>query len=148
MKPIVTEYQLHRLICPVCRDVTRAELLAGVPLGGFGPRVRAITALCTGAYHLSKRRTQQVMTDLFGLLLSVGTIANLEQVIAEALTQPVEEAQTYIQAQHTAYVDETGWLEGRARAWLWTAVTASVTVFVVRLSRIRQVAQELLGERF
>jgi len=31
---------------------------------------------------------------------------------------------------------------------LWTAVTAGVTVFVVRRSRSGQVAQELLGERF
>ena len=33
-------------------------LPVGVPTGGFGPRVQAITALCTGAYHLSKRTTQ------------------------------------------------------------------------------------------
>jgi transposase len=47
-----------------------------------------------------------------------------------------------------ADLDETGWREGRARAWLWTAVTAWVTVFVVRPSRSAKVAQELLGERF
>ena len=58
MKPVVTEYQLHRLVCPACGEETRAEVPAGVPPGGFGPRVQAITALCTGAYHLSKRTTQ------------------------------------------------------------------------------------------
>jgi transposase len=47
MKPVVTEYQLHRLVCPACGEETRAEVLAGVPMGGFGPRVQAITALCT-----------------------------------------------------------------------------------------------------
>jgi transposase len=50
--------------------------------------------------------------------------------------------------QHAVYLDETGWREGRARAWLWTAVTAWVTVFVVRSSRSAKVAHELLGERF
>jgi transposase len=53
-----------------------------------------------------------------------------------------------VQGQLTAYLDETGWREGRQRAWLWTAVTAWVTVFVVRRSRRSQVAHELLGERF
>jgi transposase len=67
VKPVVTEYQLHQLVCPVCGDVSRAELPAGVPTGGFGPRVQAITALCTGAYHLSKRTTQSVLEDLFGV---------------------------------------------------------------------------------
>jgi transposase len=148
VKPVVTAYQLHQLRCPACGAATRAELPAGVPAGAFGPRVQAITALCTGAYHLSKRTTECVMKDLFGLPISVGSIANLEQASAEALAQPVAEARAYVQAQHAAYLDETGWREGHARAWLWTAVTAWVTVFVVRLSRSAKVAHELLGERF
>jgi IS1 family transposase len=64
------------------------------------------------------------------------------------VTEPVAEARTYVQQQAVAYLDETGWRAGEQRAWLWTAVTAGVTVFVIRLSRGSQVAQELLGERF
>jgi transposase len=119
-----------------------------VPVGAFGPRLQAITALCTGAYHRSKRTTQRVLEDLLSLPMSVGRMTHLEQTTAKALAQPVEEARTYIQAQHAAYLDETGWREGRARAGLWTAVTAWVTVFVGRLSRSAKVAHELLGERF
>jgi transposase len=88
------------------------------------------------------------MEDLFGLPMSLGTIANLEQATVQTLKAPVAEARTYVQAQPVAYLDETGWREGQQRAWLWTAVTAWVTVFVVRRSRSSKVAQELLGERF
>ena len=148
IKPVVTEYQLHQLGCPACGEATRGELPVGVSSGAFGPRVQAITALCTGAYHLSKRTTQRVLEDLFGLPMSLGTIANLEQATVQALVEPVAEARAYVQEQPAAYLDETGWREGRQRAWLWTAVTTWVTVFVVRLSRSRKVAQELLGGRF
>jgi transposase len=148
IKPVVTEYQLHQLCCPACGEATRGELPVGVSSGAFGPRVQAITALCTGAYHLSKRTTQSVLEDLFGLPMSLGTLANLEQATVHALAEPVAEARAYVQGQPTAYLDETGWHEGRHRAWLWTAVTACVTVFIVRLSRSSKVAQELLGERF
>jgi transposase len=148
VQPVVIEYQLHQLSCPVCGEVTRAELPVGVPRGGFGPRVQAIAALCTGAYHLSKRTTQRVLDDLFGVSICGGTLANLEQTTVAALAQPVAEARASVQAQPVAYLDETGWREGRARAWLWAAVTTWVTVFVVRLSRSGQVAQELLGEQF
>jgi transposase len=148
VKPVVTEYQLHQLICPGCGEVTRAVLPAGVPIGGFGPRARAMTALCTGAYHLSKRTTQSVLADLFGLPLSLGTIVNLEQATAQALAVPVAEARAYVQTQPAASLDETGWREGRQRAWLWVAATTWVTVLIVRLSRSAAVAQELLGERF
>jgi transposase len=148
MKPVVTEYQLHQLVCSACGEVTRAEVPPGVPLGGFGPRVQAISALCTGAYHLSKRTTQAVLEDLFGVVLGLGTIANLEQATTRAVAESVAEARAYVQAQPTAYADETGWREGQNRAWLWTVVTAWVTVFAIRRSRSGQVAQDLLGERF
>jgi transposase len=148
IKPVITEYQLHRLVCPACGDATRAEVPTGVPTGEFGPRVQAITALCTGAYRLSKRTTQSVMADLFGVSVSRGTVAQLEQATVQALAAPVAAARAYVQAQPAAYLDETGWREGQQRAWLWTAVTAWVTVFVVRLSRSAKVAQELVGEGF
>jgi transposase len=148
VKPVVTEYQLHLLVCPVCGEATRAAVPAGVPPGGFGPRVQAIAALCTGASHLSKRTTQSVLEDLFGVALRLGTLANLEQATAQAVAEPVAAARTDVQQQPAAYLDETGGREGPRRAWLWTAVTAGVTVVVVRLSRRGQVAQELLGECF
>jgi transposase len=148
IKPVVTEYQLPRLVCPACGTATQAEVPAGVPTGGFGPRIQATTALCTGAYHLAKRMTQNVLKDLFGVQLSVGTVANLEQTTGQLLAEPVAEARAYVQGQPTAYLDETGWRERTQRAWLGTAVTAWVTVFVVRQSRRGQVARELLGEHF
>jgi transposase len=48
VRPVVTEYQLHRRVCPACGVTTRATLPLGVPTGGFGARVQAIVALCTG----------------------------------------------------------------------------------------------------
>jgi transposase len=148
VKPVVTESQWHQLVCPACGEVTRAEWPLGVPRGEFGPRVQAITVLCTGASHLSKRTTQNVLADLLGVTLGLGSIANLEQATTQALVEPVAEARAYVQAQPAAHLDETGWREGRQRAWLWTAVTTWVTVVVVRRSRGGQVARELVGEHF
>jgi transposase len=105
-------------------------------------------ARCTGAYHLSKRTTQDLLEAFFGVALGLGSIANLEQATTHAGAQPVAEARAYVQTQPAADADETGWREGHQRAWLWTAVTEWGTVFVVRRARRAKVAQELLGERF
>ena len=148
IKPVVTEYQWHQLVCAACGEVTRASWPRGVPSGTYGPRVQATVALYTGAYRLSKRTTQQMMDDVFGVPLSVGTISQLEQATTEAVAAPVEEAQTAVQAQTVAHLDETRWRQGSQRAWLWVAVTIVVTVFVVRLSRGAEVARALLGEAF
>jgi Family of unknown function (DUF6444) len=69
VEPLVTEYQWHQLLCVACGEVTRAPWPAGVPSGTYGPRVQAMAALCTGAYRLSKRTTQQMMHEVFAIPL-------------------------------------------------------------------------------
>ena len=148
IKPLVTEYQWHQLQCAACGEMTRAPWPAGVPSGTYGPRVQAMVALCTGAYRLSKRMTQQMLHEVFDIPLSVGTISQLERATTAALSAPVEEARAYVHTQGVAHLDETSWRQGHKPAWLWIAVTAWVTVFVVRLSRGGHVARELLGQTF
>lgn len=78
--------------------------------------------------------------------MRVGTLSHLEAATTAAVAAPVEEARTCVQAQSRAHLDETGWREGRQRAWLWVAATTWGTVFLVRLSRGGQVARAWLGE--
>ena len=146
--PVVTEYQWHQLVCSVCGEVTRAPWPAGVPSGTYGPRGQATVALYTGAYRLSKRTTQQVMDEVFGVPTRVGTLSPLARATTAAVAAPVEEAHRYVHEQEVAHLDETSWRQGGQRAWLWVAVTSWGTVFVVRLSRGGHVARELLGETF
>src|SRR5215471_15786042 len=148
IKPVITEYQWHQLVCPECGETTRAPWPAGVPSGTYGPRVQATVALYTGAYRLSKRTTGQVMDDLFGVPMSAGTISQSEKATTEVVAAPVEAARAYVHEQAVAHLDETSWRQGAKRAWLWVAVTSLVTVFLVRMSRGGQVARELLGEQF
>src|SRR5207247_6035293 len=147
IKPVITAYHWHQLVCPACGETTRAPWPAGVPSGTYGPRVQATVALYTGAYRLSKRTTQPVMDEVFGVPMSVGTIGPLEQATTEAVAAPVEEARTYVHAQEVAHLDETSWRQGDKRAGLWVAVTSWVTVVVVRRSRGGQGAREPLGGR-
>jgi transposase len=61
----VSEYRLHTLTCPGYGVETRAKLPAGVPRGAFGPRLQALVSLASGHYHLSKRKTEELMADFF-----------------------------------------------------------------------------------
>ncbi len=104
--------------------------------------------MLSGAYRLSKRNVQQLLADCFGVELALGSISALERATGEALHDPVTEARRFVQQQSVVHVDETGWREVNQRAWLWVAVTHTVTVFLIRLSRGSQVAKELVGEAF
>jgi transposase len=39
VRPVITEYQLHQVVCPACGEATRAGLAVGLAPGGFWPRV-------------------------------------------------------------------------------------------------------------
>jgi transposase len=144
----VDEFRLHRLGCNNCGHQTRASLPDGVPRGQFGPRLIAFLAACTGYYYLSRRQTQEVASGLVGVRLSLGAVSDAEQTVSAAVAAPTAEAAEHIKEQRSAHADETGWRIGKAKAWLWTAVTRSVAVFVVAGSRGSDVAKQLLGEAF
>jgi len=142
--PHITEYQLHTLGCR-CGATTRAAWPSGVPAGAFGPRLQALVAVCTGLYRLSRRTTVGLCADLFGVELALGSVTACEQAASRALAAPVAAAHAHVQRQPVAHVDETGWREGRRRAWLWVAATAMVTVFLVHARRGAVAAHALLG---
>jgi hypothetical protein len=148
LQPRVAEYQLQALRCERCGVRTRAPLSEGVPERTFGARLQALVAVLSGAYRLSKRNIQQLLADCFGVELALGSLSALEYATSEALQEPVVEARRFVQQQPVAHVDETGWREANHRAWLWTAVTEAVTVFLIRGSRGSQGAKELLGTAF
>jgi transposase len=123
-------------------------LPAGVPQGAFAPRLQAMVSLLGGHYHLSKRKTEELMADFFQVDVSLGSIPALEQRTSKAICEPVQAAREYVKTQPQVNMDETGWRECNQRAWLWVAATTWVTVFLVRCSRGSKVAKEMLGEAF
>jgi transposase len=144
----VDEYQLHALGCPKCGISTRATLPPGVPAGNFGPRLQGIVSVCSGTYRMSKRGIEELVEDFFGVPISLGSIANLQQATSEAIKAPVEEVARALRQEPVVHADETGWYERSKRAWLWAAVTAHLALFLIRKRRNAQVAKELLGAAF
>jgi transposase len=140
----VTEYRLGFGYCRCCGEWTRAALPPGVPESNFGPRLTAFIALCTGKFRLAKRGVQEMVGDVLGVDIALGSVSNMEQTVSDALAAPVDEAGAYVPAQPTAHLDETGWWEKNARSWLWVATTSAVAVFLVVRSRGKAIAQQLL----
>jgi transposase len=143
VRPHVTEYRRHRLSCSRCGKVTCSALPDSLR-GGYGPRAQAVCALLSGAYRIGKRGVARLCGDLFGVPISPAAVCDLQRQTAAALEPVAREVHAHL-ADKPANVDETGWREGRKRGWLWVAVTAGVTAFVIRLSRGRKVLTELIA---
>jgi transposase len=134
--------------CPACGKRTRADLPAGVPRRAFGPRLTAVVALLSGRYRLSRREVRQLLQDLWEIRLSLGAVIRQEQVQSAALAAIVEEARAAVQQAAVVNIDETGWRQEQARAWLWTVVTATLTVFRIDRRRSGAAVEALLGPAY
>ena len=99
---------------------------------------------------MSKRQVVDLVDTCFGVLVAASSVVNQQQVVSAALAQPVEELHAYVQQQPACNVDETSWRQGEQTkaSWLWTVVTALVTVFHIVPSRRGAIARQLLGETY
>jgi transposase len=141
----VTEYRLAARRCRSCGAITRAGRPAEAGVGAFGPRLQAVAALLVGRYRLSRREAVACLAELGEVELSVGALARLEQATSAALEPVVAAVAAAVQRAAVANLDETGWWQGQTRAWLWTVVTDTLTLFRLDPSRGKAVVQALLG---
>jgi transposase len=148
IRPLVTEYQLHRLLCPTCGITTSAQLPPGVPTGQAGPRLIALVALLMGCFRQSKRRVALFLEQVLGQPCSPGWVVKLQSQATVALRPPYQEAVAQLPIQEALAIDESPTKEGPVKAWLWTCVAARFTVFALRTTRAATVLHELLTERF
>jgi transposase len=144
----VTEYQMTVRRCVGCGKRTRADLTPAVPRRPFGPRLTAVIALLSGRYRLSRREVRQLLKDLWQVRVSLGAVVRQEQTQSAALAPVVEAARAAVQQADVVNMDETGWWQEHKRAWLWTVVTAGLTVFRIDRSRGGAAVEALLGSEF
>lgn len=144
----VTEWRRHAVTCPSCGHRTRARYDGDViPSSPFGPRLVAVVALLTGSYHLSRRKTVGLLRELLGVVLSLGSVSNIEARASAAMEAPVEEAWEEAQRGAVKHTDGTSWYQGGVLKSLWTIATATVTVFAILDDGKGETLKRLFGKR-
>jgi transposase len=144
----ISEHRLQRLCCPDCGRTVRAELPAGVPRGCFGPKLEAAIASLTVRNRLSRRQLVELLDELFGCPIAVGTIDAILTRTAETLEPVYDELLEQTRAAAALNIDETGWyLSGEPRT-LWGAFSKRTAVLRIAPDRSKQHLHGLIGEGF
>jgi len=147
VEPHVTEYRRHEVACPNCKHHTCAAYDANaIPASPFGPRLLATIGLLTGVYHLSRRTTRTLLSDLLGLEISLGGLSGVEARVADAVGPAVEEAWQQAREDAVKHTDGTTWLQAGLLLSLWTVATAMVTVFKIVANGRKETLKPLYGE--
>ncbi|MBE7530689.1 MAG: hypothetical protein HS099_16905 [Ardenticatenaceae bacterium] len=58
----------------------------------------------SGRFGVSRRDIQELLRTLFGVAMGLGTVSAQEQRLSQALTQPVQEAQTFLRQQEVVNI--------------------------------------------
>lgn len=141
----VTEHQGEIKCCPGCEEKTRATFPAGVAYSvQYGPRLKG-TAVYLNQYQLLPlQRTKELFFDLFGHVLSEGTLVNANEECSRNLEGTEEIIKDSIRQSEAAHFDETGVRVEAQTEWLHSASTPELTFYRVHEKRGTE-AMDALG---
>jgi len=145
--PDVTRVTLHGGCCPCCRRRFRAAPPAGLAPGSpFGPNLRAFVLYLRFAQTIPFERLARLMSDLLGLEISEGALANLLEASGDAFARQTSLIRDRLLSGTILQSDETSARVGKKTWWTWVFHNGDSACFCIRPSRGKAVVEEFLGE--
>jgi len=143
----ITEYQCQSVVCPACGKITQAALPEEVQ-GQFGPELTALIAYLTVVCRLPRRVTMELLSEVLGIPLSLGSAQNAWEEASEAVAEPYSELERALPSQPVINCDETGYRTDGEKRWLWALVAPCFVFYKIALTRGAEVLVQLLGAVF
>jgi transposase len=140
---VVTHVVLHKMPCPQCGCLLKAELPAEYHYG-YGPRLTALIGELSGSQRDSRSAVQEFCMSVLGVPISRGAIQRAVDRVSEAITPHYEAIAAQARRAKVNYVDETAWYQHGVLAWLWVMVNATVAFFKVQASRNKAAFEALI----
>lgn len=140
----ITEHQAYACTCPRCGRCTAAGLPTELTKSVCGERLSAAMALLCARVHGSRRAVAQLLQEVLGTPLCLGSVSAREQELSSALAASHAQLQQHLARAPVKHLDETGWR--RAGRWLWVLADASCALFHLDAQRGLHGLQRLLGQ--
>ena len=144
--PDVTRVTLHGGVCPCCRQRFRAPPPAGLAPGSpFGPNLRAFVLYLRFAQAIPFERLARLMSDLLGLEISEGALANMLEASGGTFARQASLIRDRLLSGTILQSDETSVRVGKKTWWTWVFHNGDSACFLIRPSRGKAVVGEFLG---
>lgn len=140
----VTEHRLAVLRCPSCGKRTSGEFADSVRSGvQYGAGVKARVLYLQQYQLLPYQRTAEAMRELFGCLLSAGTVANMVRECAAELVETELKLKQRLRRSSIIHADETGLRINKRLGYVHVASTPSVTHYAAANHRGHSAMDEI-----
>jgi transposase len=146
IRPDVTRVTLRGGLCPCCGRRFKAEPPSGLEPGSpFGPNLRAFVLYLRYSQAISFERLTRLLSDLLGLPISEGALANMLDDSRQAFAWQASLIRQHLLAGTALQSDETSMRVGKRTWWTWVFHHADSACFVIRPSRGSAVVAAFLG---
>src|SRR3954463_13734746 len=133
--------------CPCCRGRFKAPAPSACPPGSpFGPNLRAFVLYLRFAQAIPFERLVRLLSDLFGLEISEGALANILHDSAPAFETQAGVIKRRLLSGTVLQSDETSARVGKRTFWTWVFHHADNACFVTAASRGKKVVEAFLGD--
>jgi len=149
-RPIeVVEYQRHSCTCARCGQTqTACWPKAIVPGQDLSVKLQAFLVWLGNYGHLSYKKQQELLKELGGVEIGVGTLTATNARMADAIKNSVDQLREWVKKQPAVHVDESPWPVLGLKEWLWVTTGQSFCLFHPGDTRSRAELVTQLGESF
>src|SRR4051812_20534882 len=141
--PITSSFQGARILM----GGEAAAPRACPPGSPFGPNLRAFGLYLRFAQAIPFERLARLLSDLFGLAISEGALANILHDSAPAFETQAGAIKHRLLSGPVLQSDETSARVGKRTFWTWVFHHADRACFVTAASRGKKVVEAFLGDR-
>jgi transposase len=128
LRLVVTEHQIAHVRCGACGEMTRGAVPDGVraPVQ-YGPRLRALAVYLVQQQFVPYARTRELLAEVFGAPLAVGTLVSLVRGAGEHLHAVEGQIRRRLRRAAVLHHDETGLrvVDTAGAGLQWTHVTST-----------------------
>ena len=141
---ITTEHQAETIECHQCGHETAGHFPQGVtqPVQ-YGSQVKQLCVYLRSEQFVPYERSRQLMSDLFGLSVSTGTLQNFFKRASEKTEPIITKIKEGLIAGDLGHADETGFYINKKRVWLHTVSTKELSYFEPHPNRGYKATQEI-----
>ena len=133
---LVIEHQAHQKCCPACQEISLAAFPDDVraPVQ-YGAAIGAVGVYLVQQQLLPYERACEVIEDLLGPSMSVGTLQGLVERCAKQLEPVEQQIKAALCQADVLHQDETGFYVAGQRYWMHVSSTEQLTHYAVHAKR-------------
>ena len=147
LKPVNTEYDIHRKYCTGCKKLVEQPVPNVLPHARFGLNLMLFIMYLKLGLRLPGNKVCEFLLTMYGLKISEGEIVHILKQLANVFGDYYSYLEKIVKLARVKYTDATSWRVNGKNYFAWTFITAGVVLYKIRKRANAKVPLVLFGTK-